>query len=314
MNGMSCVLVTGGAGFIGSHIVDRLISRGETVTVLDNLSSPAGDYYKHLIDNRLVKFIKGDIRDHKTVLNACKNVKKIFHFAADPRVDASVFNPVESFMINTLGTLNILEAARQTDVERIIFASSGGTLYGETDIFPTPENTPLKPVSCYGASKASCEMYCSAYSHSYGLNIISCRFANIFGPRSTHGVIYDFYYKLIKNPEELEILGNGEQKKSYLYIDDCVDAVFHLEDQNIKGFDFFNIGSEEWITVKKIADVIVETLGLKNVKYKFTGGERGWIGDIPKMLLDIEKIKRLGWKPKITIVDGIKKFINHLHC
>ncbi|WEU39951.1 MAG: SDR family NAD(P)-dependent oxidoreductase [Candidatus Odinarchaeum yellowstonii] len=310
---MSYILVTGGAGFIGSHIVDRLISRGDFTVILDNLSSPAGDYYKQLTENKRVKLIKGDIRDAETVLKACLNVREILHFAADPRVDASAANPIENFMINTLGTLNILEAARKTDVEKIIFASSGGTLYGDAEIIPTPESAPLKPVSCYGASKASCEMYCSAYAQSYGLNIISCRFANIYGPRSTHGVIYDFYNKLIKNPRELEILGDGRQRKSYLYIDDCVDAVLHLEKQNIKGFDFFNIGSEEWITVKEIADIIVDILGLKNVKYLFTGGRGGWVGDIPRMLLDIEKIKRLGWKPKITIVEGIKKFINYLH-
>ncbi len=310
---MSYVLVTGGAGFIGSHIVDRLINRGEEVVILDNLSSPAGDYYKQLVENKKVKFIKGDIRDAETVLEACRDVREIFHFAADPRVDASAADPVKNFMINTLGTLNILEASRKTDVNKIIFASSGGTLYGEADILPTPETAPLKPVSCYGASKASCEMYCSAYAQTYGLNIISCRFANIFGPRSTHGVIYDFYHKLINKPDELKILGDGQQKKSYLYIDDCIDAVFYLKEQNIKGFDFFNIGSEEWITVREIADIIVDMLGLKNVRYVFTGGRGGWAGDIPKMLLDIGKIKRLGWQPKITIAEGIRRFIKYLH-
>ena len=309
---MRKILVTGGAGFIGSHIVDRLIKRGDKIIILDNLSSPAGDYYKHLTEKKSVNFIKGDIRDIKTVLNTSQDVDEIFHLAADPRVDVSAENPVENFMINTLGTLNILEAARRRNIRKIIFASSGGTLYGDTDILPTPETAPLQPVSCYGASKASGEMYCSAYAHTYGLNIISCRYANIFGPRSTHGVIYDFYNKLVKNPRELTILGDGSQRKSYLYIDDCVDATLFLEEQDIKGFDFFNIGSEEWITVKEIADIITSILELKNVKYFFTGGKRGWIGDIPRMILDIKKIKKLGWQPKITISDGIQRFINYL--
>ncbi|MEM2907486.1 MAG: SDR family NAD(P)-dependent oxidoreductase [Candidatus Odinarchaeota archaeon] len=309
---MRKILVTGGAGFIGSHIVDRLIKRGDKIIILDNLSSPAGDYYKHLTEKKSVNFIEGDIRDIKTVLNASQGIDEIFHLAADPRVDVSAENPVENFMINTLGTLNILEAARRRNIRKIIFASSGGTLYGDTDILPTPETSLLKPVSCYGASKASCEMYCSAYAQSYGLNIISCRYANIFGPRSTHGVIYDFYNKLVKNPRELTILGDGSQRKSYLYIDDCVDATLFLEERDIRGFDFFNIGSEEWITVKEIADIITSILELKNVKYSFTGGERGWVGDVPRMILDIKKIKNLGWQPKINISDGIKRFINYL--
>ncbi|MEM2109957.1 MAG: SDR family NAD(P)-dependent oxidoreductase [Candidatus Odinarchaeota archaeon] len=309
---MRKILVTGGAGFIGSHIVDRLIKRGDKIIILDNLSSPAGDYYKHLTEKKSVNFIEGDIRDIKTVLNASQGIDEIFHLAADPRVDVSAENPVENFMINTLGTLNILEAARRRNIRKIIFASSGGTLYGDTDILPTPETSLLKPVSCYGASKASCEMYCSAYAQSYGLNIISCRYANIFGPRSTHGVIYDFYNKLVKNPRELTILGDGSQRKSYLYIDDCVDATLFLEERDIRGFDFFNIGSEEWITVKEIADIITSILELKNVKYSFTGGKRGWVGDVPRMILDIKKIKNLGWQPKINISDGIKRFINYL--
>ena len=306
------ILVTGGAGFIGSHLVDFLLGRGDKVKILDNLSSPSEKHFLRFMDDKSVDFIRGDVRESKNVLNACDGVDEIFHFAADARVDASYKTPIENFMINTLGTLNILEAARIREIGKVIFASSGGTLYGETDIFPTPETALLKPISCYGASKASSEMYCSAYAKSYGINIVSCRLANIFGPRSNRGVMFDFYTKLKRDPKQLIILGDGGQKKSYLYIDDCVEAAIFLEEQDITGFDYFNIGSEEWITVVEIADIIVKKLGLREVKYYFTGGDRGWIGDVPRMMLEIDKIKRRGWSPKVKVRDGINRFIDYL--
>jgi UDP-glucose 4-epimerase len=306
------ILVTGGAGFIGSHLVDSLLVRENSVTIIDNLSSAVDNYYKNYLNKKNVKFIKGDIRNLDMLINNSKNVDVIFHFAADPRVDLSAKNPIDNFNINVSGTLNLLEAARKNNITEIFFASSGGTLYGETENIPTPEENQLNPISCYGASKASCEMYLRAYASSYGFNIISYRLANIFGPRSNHGVMYDFYNKLKKNPRELLILGNGQQKKSYLYINDCIDAIIFLEKINSKGFQAFNIGSDEWVTVNQIAEYIIEELELKNVKFKYSGGIRGWVGDIPKMKLDITKIKNLGWKPKTKFKDGLKLYIEYL--
>ncbi|MHA1409113.1 MAG: SDR family NAD(P)-dependent oxidoreductase [Candidatus Odinarchaeia archaeon] len=306
------VLVTGGAGFIGSHLVDRLLQRGDHIVIIDNLSSPTNKYYKRFLENTQIEFINGDIRHFSDVLKACEDVEQIFHLAADPRVDLSSKRPIENFEVNVIGTLNVMEAARQTGVKTIFFASSGGTVYGETEKIPTSEETPLKPISCYGASKACGEMYLSAYSATYNINSISLRFANVFGPRSNHGVMFDFYNKLKKNPNELLILGDGAQQKSYIYIDDCVDAILFIEKAGINGFECFNIGSEEWITVNEIAKLIVEKLNIKNVKFKYTGGKKGWVGDVPKMMLDISKIKRIGWKPQISFKEGLHRFIEYL--
>lgn len=271
------------------------------------------DNIKDIIDKK-VKVIRGDIRNKSDVETACKDVEIIFHYAADPDVRNSVKDPITSFMINVSGTLNILETMRKMDINQIIFASSGGTVYGDVDIknIPTPENTQFLPISPYGASKASCETYLSAYGGSYQFKIIILRFANIYGPPSNHGVIYDFYHKLKQNPNELEILGNGKQEKSYLYISDCTDATLLLYKYLKQGFNAFNIGAEKLTTVDEIANVVIQEMSLKNVKFKYTGGEQGWIGDVKKSLIAINKLKDLGWKPKITLKEGIHRYIEWL--
>ena len=306
------VVVTGGAGFIGSYIVERLVEEENcNVTVIDDLSAGSKKTIEHLKDK--IEFVVADIRDEDILQKISSGKDTIFHFAADPNVKTSVTNPQNSFNINVRGTFLILETMRRLDIPNIVFASSGGTLYGQVDVFPTPEDLQIRPISAYGATKAAVEVYLSAYCASYGMNAVSLRYANIFGPRSTHGVMFDFYHKLKKNPKQLEILGDGKQIKSYLYITDCIDASLIAAKKGVEiGFEAFNIGTDKWTTVNEIANVIADEMGLKDVKYTYTGGQAGWTGDVFKMLLSTEKINKLGWTPKTTIEEGIRLYIRWL--
>lgn len=302
------VLVTGGAGFIGSHLVDHLIDKGYFVRIIDNLSSGSIDFIKKHLSNKNFEFVKGDLKDYNVVEKIVKDIDIVFHYAANPEVRVSVTEPLVHFRENLVATFNLLEAARKAgSVKMFVFASSS-TVYGDAEQIPTPETHPIKPISVYGASKAGCEALLSSYAHLYGFKGLSLRYANIVGPRLRHGVIYDFINKLRKTPERLEILGDGTQKKSYLYISDAVDATMFLLDK-IKGFyDVYNVGNEDWITVKEIAEIVARTMNLKP-QFIYTGGTkdgRGWPGDVKFMLLSIEKIKKLGWKPKYTSREAVE--------
>ncbi len=298
------VLITGGAGFIGSHLADVLAKKNDVI-VFDNFSSGK----KEFLSGVNCKLIRGDVTKLESIKRACKDIDIVYHFAADPDVRRSTSEPLENFSIDAFGTLNVLEACRLDDVKHIVFASSS-VVYGNAKI-PTPEEAPIAPVSNYGAAKAVSEFYLSTYSHLYGLKATVLRYANIIGPRLTHGIIYDFYHKLKKNPKRLEILGDGSQKKSYLHVSDAVDATL-LVARKTEKYSVFNVGSEETITAKKIGRLVASLLGLENVEYEFTGGKIGWPGDVPLMLLSIEKLKSLGWKPKFSIEESIKDTINWL--
>ncbi len=306
------ILVTGGAGFIGSHLVDKLMDQGHEVKVYDNLSSGKLEFIeKHLHDKRF-KFVKADLLDFETLKKELEGMELVYHVAANPDVRLGAQDTRVHFEQNALATYNLLEAMRINDVRDIIFTSTS-TVYGEAKIIPTPEDYgPLIPISLYGASKLAAEAFITAYAHTFGMRAVIYRFANIVGPRSTHGVIYDFIMKLRKNPQELEILGDGTQTKSYLYVEDCVNAIIFGYENMRSDVEIFNIGSEDWINVRKIADIIVEEMGLSHVKYRFTGGKRGWKGDVPKMLLSIEKIKSYGWKPKYNSEESVRLTTQHL--
>ncbi len=305
-------LVTGGAGFIGSHLVDYLIARGDEVIVVDSLIEGHIQNIKPQMDAGLCEFIKGDIRNKELMLEKLPVVDIVFHLAADPDVRSSVPNPIGSFDHNMNGTMNVLEYIRKNGIKKMIFTSSGGTVYGEVDKFPVTEDFILMPISPYGASKAAAEMYLSAYANAYEIKIASVRYANIFGDRSLHGVGCDFFKKLSQNPEELEILGDGTQQKSYLYVSDAVEATVMVADQldqQIKWYDAFNVGSDDWFDVKTMAGFYEAAMGLENVNHIFTGGERGWVGDVAKMLLSLDKIKLLGYSPKVSCEDGIRCYV-----
>ncbi len=306
------IMVTGGAGFIGSHIVDRLVRDGHDVVVYDNLSSGKIEFIQEHINNGSIKFVKADLLDFDTLLKEMVGVDLVYHVAANPDVRLGAHDTKVHMEQNVKATYNVLEAMRINGVKDIVFTSTS-TVYGEAEKIPTPEDYgPLIPISLYGASKLGAEAFITSYAHTFDMRAVIYRFANIVGPRGTHGVIYDFIMKLRRNPKELEILGDGKQTKSYLYVDDCVDAIIYGHNNRKSDVEIFNIGSDDWVNVRRIADIIVEEMHLENVKYRFTGGSRGWKGDVPKMLLSIEKIKKYGWKPQHSSEDSVRLTARHL--
>ena len=290
------ILVTGGAGFIGSHVVDRLVSMNNRVTVFDNMSSGRMDFISHHLEGPTFGFIEGDLLDTDAIGSACKDIDLVFHIAANPDVRLGATDTRVHFDQNITATYNLLEAMRKNDVQNLAFTSTS-TVYGEATIIPTPENYgPLVPISLYGASKLACEALITSYSHTFDMHSWIFRFANIIGDRGTHGIIVDFIEKLKKNPHELEILGDGKQSKSYLHVRECVDAMMFAVTESNDEVNIFNIGSEDATNPTRIGEIIVEEMGLSDVKFNYTGGSRGWKGDVPKMMLGIDKLKEMGWK------------------
>ncbi len=306
------IMVTGGAGFIGSHIVDRLMKYGHEIIVYDNLSSGKIEFIQEHMGKKNFKFVQADLLDFEKLKKEMEGVDVVYHVAANPDVRLGASDTKVHMEQNVLATYNVLEAMRINDIHDIVFTSTS-TVYGEATEIPTPEDYgPLVPISLYGASKLGAEAFITSYAHTFNMKAVIYRFANIVGPRSTHGVIYDFIMKLRNNPKELEILGDGTQTKSYLYVEDCVDAIIYGYENRKNDVEIFNIGSEDWINVKKIADIIVEEMDLKDVQYRFTGGKRGWKGDVPKMLLSIVKIKSYGWKGKHNSEESVRLTARHL--
>ncbi|MCA6213511.1 SDR family NAD(P)-dependent oxidoreductase [Thermococcus sp. 101 C5] len=311
------ILVTGGAGFIGSHLVDRLMEEGHEVRVLDDLSAGNLENLKRWIDHERFEFIRGDMRRGEACEKAVKEVEAVFHLAANPEVRIGAQSPELLYETNVLITYNLLEAMRKEGVKILAFTSSS-TVYGEAQKLPTPEDYgPLEPISVYGGAKLAAEALISGYAHTFDMKAITFRLANIIGKRSNHGVIYDFINKLKKNPERLEILGDGTQRKSYLHVSDTVDAMVYLFNEFLKEakiYDVYNIGNEDWITVKEIAEIVSREMGL-SPEFYFTGGVdggRGWKGDVKIMLLSIEKAKAKGWKPKMNSYQAVEKTVREL--
>jgi UDP-glucose 4-epimerase len=300
------VLVTG-AGFIGSHLVDRLVRDGYRVRVVDNLSSGRVENIKHHLDAGSVELIVSDLKDPQVALKAVEGVNTVFHFAANPEVRVSTTNPEIHFNENIVATFNLLEAMRKKGVKELVFASSS-SVYGEPEEIPVDENAPIRPVSVYGASKAACEALIHAYTKLYGIKAVVLRYANVVGPRLRHGVVWDFINKLLKNPTELEILGDGKQVRSYIYIDDAIEATITAWRKTETSYEVYNIASEDWITVDEVAEEVIKAMGLKNVKksYKPVLHGVGWPGDVKKIALKIDKIKKLGFKPRLKSRDAVK--------
>ncbi|MHA1770290.1 MAG: NAD-dependent epimerase/dehydratase family protein [Candidatus Thorarchaeota archaeon] len=305
------VLVTGGAGFIGSHLVDRLIESYDII-VLDDLSAGLMENIQQHMSRDNFEFIKGSISSQEDVHRALEGVSMVFHFAAQPDVRLSAERPLWDFNINVTGSMLLLDTMRQMDVSKMIFASSGGTVYGDAEVFPTPESTAFRPISNYGAAKGAFEMYLSSYAELYGINSVSLRLANIIGPRSTHGVIYDFYMKIKQDPTRLEVLGDGTQDKAYMYVSDMVEAAFLLAKRMKPGYQPVNIGSGQRLRVSRITELVCEELGVPEAQIVYTGTKRGWAGDVTITDIDISLLKSFGWSRKVELEDGVRMYIRWL--
>ena len=297
---MSKYFVTGGSGFIGSHVVERLLKDGHKVTVYDNLVTGNRKLIEHHIGNPQFQFIKADILDVEALKEYIPGHDIVWHLAAN--TDIVKGNNITDFDLKncTIGTYNVLECMRKSGIKNLMFASSA-TVYGDMPPKALAETDgPLLTISLYGAGKLACEGMISAYCHLFDMRACIYRFGNVVGGHMWHGVIYDFIQKLKNNAQELEILGDGKQEKNFFTVEDCIEGMLTVFDKQEKDCDVFNLGTDTYTTVTGVADIVCEEMGLKNVKYKYSGGSRGWRGDAPYVHFNIDKVKQLGWSPKYT--------------
>lgn len=295
-------VVTGGAGFIGSSLCEVLVLKGWDVIAYDNMSVGRRKNLSSLNKTRRGKFnlVSGDCTRIEKLSQIIRDCDAVFHFAANPEVRMELNNPSQCFRQNVYATYCALEAFATSNAKRFIFASTSA-VYGDAKLRPTPEDyAPMEPISIYAGSKLAGEALVSSYCHTFNKQGIVLRFANVLGPRSTHGVVRDFVTRLVEKPRELRILGDGQQVKSYTYIDDCTRAIMVSLQASKSPVEVFNVGSEDQISAKEIGRTVIEAMGLKNVKFKLAGGlsdGRGWVGDVKNMLLDISRLKTRGWTP-----------------
>lgn len=299
-------LVTGGAGFIGSHLAERLLREGWEVTVLDNLSSGRRENVP-----KGAGLVVADLKDPKAA-EAVKGFDVVFHMAANPEVRVSTTEPEVHFRENVVATFNLLEAARRADVKAVVFASSS-SVYGEPESIPVGEDAPMRPVSVYGASKAACESLLHAYSTLYGIRAVALRYANVVGPRLRHGVIYDLLVKLSRDPTRLEVLGDGTQTRSYIYIDDAVEATLAALRLTPHSYAVYNVASEDWITVRDVVQAILDHLRLTPaLQYRPVLHGVGWPGDVKRIALRIDAIKALGFRPRMNSRQAVEATVKAL--
>ena len=303
--------ITGGAGFIGSNMADLLLKDGWDVIVYDNFCTGQKMFVEHNLKNPHYQLIQANVLNKEKLISSMKGCDVVFHFQANADVRGGMTNTLIDVEQNIIATHNVLEGLRINNIKKIAFSSSA-TVYGEPTIFPTPEQVPLLQTSIYGASKTSAESLIQAYCEYYDIKSCIFRFVSFIGQRYTHGVIFDFMKKLKQNPGELEILGDGKQKKSYLNVKDGVNAIKCAIEKSNKKVNIFNLGNKEYMNVVDLATIICNTLQLKNIKYTFTGGERGWVGDSPFVHLDITNISNLGWTPNFSIEESIVETVKYL--
>lgn len=307
------ILITGCAGFIGSNLVEKLLSKNNKIIGIDNLSTGQKKFLNNSISNKNFKFIKMDLLNLKPLKKILKNIDIVYHLAANADVRFGLNHPKKDLEQNAICTFNILEAMRYNSVKKIVFTSTA-PIYGDVNLFPTPENAPISnQTSLYGASKLYCEGLIQSYCEGYNFQSWIFRFVSVLGPRYTHGHVYDFYKQLIINKsKKLKILGDGFQKKSYLNVLDCVSALIISTKKAKSKINIFNLGCNEFINVKTSAKIITTELNL-NPKFIFLGGKSGWIGDQPFVYLKTSKIRKLGWKNKYNIKDSIKMTVKWLN-
>ena len=298
-------LVTGGLGFIGSHLVDRLLDSGWKVGVLDNLSTGHRANLAHRADNPNLRITEGDICNVRNVSAVTVGCDAVFHFAAHAMMRVSPSDHKTDLDNNLLGTLNVIESMITHEVPHLIFASTSA-LYGEAEVVPTPENYLGTQTSLYGAAKLAAEAYACAYTQFSPLQLWSFRFGTVIGEGCRRGAVWDFTHKLLQTPAVLEILGNGQQKKDYLHVEDCVDGIMTGYDKASDRVNIFNLGLEEQTSVDELADIVIAEMGFTDVKRGYTGGEHGWVGDNPVVYLSAEKLRSLGWRPTIPPREAVR--------
>jgi UDP-glucose 4-epimerase len=315
---MQKVFITGAAGFIGSSLTDRLLAEGKTVVGWDNFSTGQEKFIEGALNNPRFSLVRGDNLDFAALTKAMAGCDFVFHLAANADVRFGTDNPRRDLEQNTIATFNVLEAMRANDIKRIGFSSTG-SVYGEATLIPTPEDAPFPiQTSLYAASKVAGESMIAAYAEGFGFEAYIFRFVSILGERYTHGHIFDFYRQLTEHPAWLKVLGDGAQRKSYLYIQDCIDAILHVTNLNTAReakhrTQIYNLGTPDYVQVNDSIRFICGALGLKP-ELRYTGGDRGWIGDNPFIFLDTKKIQATGWKPKLTIEQGIVKTLRWLEA
>lgn len=305
------IFVTGAAGFIGSHIVDRLLADGHEVVGYDNLSTGRERFLEKAAASPRFRLVRGDTLDADALRAAMEGVDTVFHMAANADVRFGTDHPRRDLEQNTIATANVLEAMRASGARRIAFASTG-SVYGEPEVFPTPETCPF-PVqtSLYGASKLAAEAQIAAYCAGFSFQAWVFRFVSILGERYSHGHVFDFYRKLRADPREIEVLGDGRQRKSYLYVGDCVEGIMTALAKADAAVNLFNLGADEYCTVDESLGWICAELGV-DPRRRYTGGARGWIGDSPFIYLDTARARALGWAPRLGIRDGVLRTLRYL--
>jgi UDP-glucose 4-epimerase len=306
-------VVTGGAGFIGSHVVDRLLAGGHAVVAYDNFSTGQERFFDDARRHPRFEVVRGDILDRDGVGAVVSGADIVFHFAANADLRHGPECPERDLQQNTIGTFNVLEAMRARGVRRIVFPSSSA-VYGEPDVFPTPEDAPFpRQTSLYGAAKLAGEALVAAYCEAFGLQGHVFRFVSVVGERYSHGHVFDFYRQLREHPHELRVLGDGRQRKSYLYVHDCLDAMWWALEQATDALNVFNLGPDEYCDVNDSVRWVTGALGLAPA-VAYTGGVRGWVGDSPFVFLDCRRIRALGWRPRLSIREGIERTLRYLQA
>jgi UDP-glucose 4-epimerase len=303
------VLVTGGAGFIGSHMVDTMLRRGARVTVFDNFSTGFREFVAPTREG--LRIVEGDLLDQAAIDEAMRGVDFVFHFAANADIKDNLARPRKCIDQNIVATQNVLEAMRAAGVREIAFSSTG-SVYGEPAVIPTPEDAPFPiQTSLYATSKVAAEGLLTSYALGFEFRTWIFRFVSVLGPRYTHGHVMDFWRKLRRDPSRLEVLGNGKQQKSYLHVNDTIAAILVAIDGAREPINVFNLGQDYAIVVNDSIAIITRTMGL-SPKIEYAGGERGWVGDSPRILLDTARIRALGWKPSKTIEESVVETLSFL--
>jgi UDP-glucose 4-epimerase len=306
-------LVTGGAGFIGSHLCDHLVARGDEVWCVDNLHLGRRRNIAHLERWNTFHFLEQDVleRDALNALFAEAKLETVFHLAANSDIAAGTADPELDFRLNQLTTTAVLDAMRRHGVRRLFFASTSA-IFGEANAVLHEDFGPLAPISFYGASKLAAEAYISTYAHLFGLSAVVLRFPNVVGERATHGVIYDFLRKLDKNPGELEVLGDGKQTKPYLYVGDLVDAILLACEKSSGPLAVYHAAGIGETSVREIAEIVVAATGRSDARIRYSGGDRGWPGDVPRFRYDISRLEALGWRPQRHSTDAVRHAVERI--